>query len=1409
MMYYLTENQTEQRRLSGYPYPYIAKSGSIYIRTRFRDYPNHIWLPLYEDMQKDADSFKCGAMWATAYGNMTYEFWNGHACWHKTGNSDGYIRLASSLFVCAYNSGNWTLAMRGDGGGRAAFVMCSTNSYSSAKNMACSPSRFAQTDSTKWQDSSLDGTMHHTVYRCIDYRLSVFIDGSKVYETTIETPNMNTVAANHGIYVGMLPSSWRYNGTTQGEWYTGGLSDVMGVPFALSDEQVLRLAGRSSCIEPKRGDPVLICGSGEDTILLPVRKTEDFEISTRVENPVAISGQGYDIYQGTPFWYIPNVFCSPVKNLMIGGESTFLDLASRLGMLGNPVFTEHQGMRCLYLNGSSHIRKYWPSSETDTEYFYGSYRKAILLWVNALYGGSGYLVSFGTSSRHFALSINESGIVTGDCSSASVTSDISCAGDWHLLCLRYDGLTESDSAGNNELALYIDGVKVASKTASINTEFNANWCVGSAAWSDGNYRPKAYVAQIQYLTARDTTEWKTLESDMQSAVRAVRSLKAVRLAYDLQVAIIGNVFIPIRNPFLRELFYRQAFQRGLVFHAPLTDSLTYTTTGHTLSLSNSSRLTEGVVIDGMKCAQLSSGNNTSTGYLYADNVKGLPKGREPGTYCLWIFFGCEPGEQNTGWIGFLFAPMGGSSSGTIRCLGYNGGTGCPRIGFYNYDADSTQTIYKRWVHFTMVYDGTNALIYINGELDSQFDRSSLNTGEYGRILIGNSDGDSVRAQTAVTDVRVYNRVLSAEEIRAVYNLRKPVERPEGLMFWQHPEYVRHSVVYSGQPMRYAGTWLSSSYNGVSYSEFNGSSMQYTKAKAEYSIANLQNAITFGCWLYVSELTGSVQCVIGDAQAGGFCFYVTGNQGDAAFGLRTLLKTQNSSGYATITSSTNKGTGVWTHVAVTYDGAVFSVYVDCVLAGQQALDGTITYGTNSTSFGMGANPDGSSGGYAESFRGRLADVRVYSRSLSQEEIKQWYMFAPFFQPGPDLERDLVFYMPMAYRESTAQTGQTLSYYSSSSPVESTYMGLQGLLWNKTGYQYIEATLSALSSFSVCWWQVPDSGVEYETSWSLYNSGGYLNCLQGVSVYNGSQHSYFESGQVPKDELHFCCLTYENGTYTRYVDGTDKSTLQQDIRFSVSQAVTLRIGNRNWESNYWYYGWMSHFRVYSRVLSEEEIQMLAEELTPVLPSIPEDNLVMYLPLQNGTLVTTGQTTTTIGDISFTEQQGIACMRLDGNSYLGISPSGSEFQFSTNTQWTISFKVCFDRTSGSDLEGLLCSAEPNTNGTFFIYHYLNGWSSSVSNSLGVGVNGSNEYTTSSGIFTAGVWNTVTIVRNGSSLKIVVNGAQYTGGSSSNVTNASKLYIPGGSPKLQGYMTAFRLYSRVLTDDEIRALENEFTTT
>lgn len=411
------------------------------------------------------------------------------------------------------------------------------------------------------------------------------------------------------------------------------------------------------------------------------------------------------------------------------------------------------------------------------------------------------------------------------------------------------------------------------------------------------------------------------------------------------------------------------------------------------------------------------------------------------------------------------------------------------------------------------------------------------------------------------------------------------------------------------------------------------------------------------------------------------------------------------------------------------------------------------------------------------------------------------------------------------ESAAYTGQLLTKVGTVS--YTTVLGIDCVQFaNKNSYIQTSMTAGGENALNVSvslWIYLPEDAradcSDYPRFFNMGNSRNAYSFFCGTSTpdlhlnfqSNDSANNWPASNvSIEKNRWYHICGVLENGRDIRcYLNGV-KGPEEQHMDAAVHSADPINVYINYFPSDLGIDKvCISRLAVYNRVLSEEEIQMLAGELTPVLPPIPEDNLVMYLPLQNGTAATTGQTAAATGDISFTEQQGIACMRLDGNSYLGISPLGSEFQFSTNSQWTISFKVCFDRTSGSDLEGLLCSAEPNTNGTFFIYHYLNGWSSSVSNSLGVGVNGSNEYTTSSGIFTAGVWNTVTIVRNGSSLKIVVNGARYTGGSSSNVTNASKLYIPGGSPKLQGYMTAFRLYSRVLTDDEIRALENEFTTT
>ena len=75
-----------------------------------------------------------------------------------------------------------------------------------------------------------------------------------------------------------------------------------------------------------------------------------------------------------------------------------------------------------------------------------------------------------------------------------------------------------------------------------------------------------------------------------------------------------------------------------------------------------------------------------------------------------------------------------------------------------------------WYHIAATYDGTNSRIYINGALDNS---ASSQTGpidgdEFDPIQIGFANG--VRMNGLIDDLRVYNRTLTAAEVKQLYNL---------------------------------------------------------------------------------------------------------------------------------------------------------------------------------------------------------------------------------------------------------------------------------------------------------------------------------------------------------------------------------------------------------------------------------------------------------------------------------------------------------------------------------------------------------------------------------------------------------------------------------------------------------------
>ena len=70
---------------------------------------------------------------------------------------------------------------------------------------------------------------------------------------------------------------------------------------------------------------------------------------------------------------------------------------------------------------------------------------------------------------------------------------------------------------------------------------------------------------------------------------------------------------------------------------------------------------------------------------------------------------------------------------------------------------------------------------------------------------------------------------------------------------------------------------------------------------------------------------------------------------------------------------------WTHLAVTYDGAVQRLYINGVLAGSHAQTGGMAVGNQPLRIGGDASFAG------EFFAGLIDEVRVYNRALSAAEI----------------------------------------------------------------------------------------------------------------------------------------------------------------------------------------------------------------------------------------------------------------------------------------------------------------------------------------------------------------------------------------------------------------------------------------
>lgn len=200
--------------------------------------------------------------------------------------------------------------------------------------------------------------------------------------------------------------------------------------------------------------------------------------------------------------------------------------------------------------------------------------------------------------------------------------------------------------------------------------------------------------------------------------------------------------IGYRSASLAGVIIKKMPRNGLVFYAPLKSVQNLNMTG----------TPQFITKDGIPCASFDGES-----YLSA-TVPDIPQGTAARTLSCW--FRVHNGTVRN-FTAILATGHPVESEGFTLGLNANRRLevwGCGNDNTYSFTPD-----YEKFYHAAVTFDDTSEKLYINGTLIQSKSHYDLNTvGK--EVYIGSESGDTL-LQGEVAAVRIYNRVLTAEEIQ--------------------------------------------------------------------------------------------------------------------------------------------------------------------------------------------------------------------------------------------------------------------------------------------------------------------------------------------------------------------------------------------------------------------------------------------------------------------------------------------------------------------------------------------------------------------------------------------------------------------------------------------------------------------
>ena len=281
-----------------------------------------------------------------------------------------------------------------------------------------------------------------------------------------------------------------------------------------------------------------------------------------------------------------------------------------------------------------------------------------------------------------------------------------------------------------------------------------------------------------------------------------------------------------------------------------------------------------------------------------------------------------------------------------------------------------------WAHLALTDDGAKLRLYVNGELVRTTAAPDV-TAASGPLKVG-CGAFGAHFEGRIDELRIYNRVLDGPEVAA--DKEAPIQTPQAgpvaaYSFDEGEGTTAEDVTGNGHTATIEGAeWTDRGKYGSAL-KFNGTSSCVTVP--ESSELDFSEEFTLESWVKPEGELHHDPIVF--KEGAGFPSYALG------IGIPHSAKAegvigQEGEGHENVYSSESLEAKVWSHLALTYDGAKLRLYVNGELVATEAVENTDSGSPGPLTIGCDAL-------YGNYFKGRIDELRIYNRALSEAELRQ--------------------------------------------------------------------------------------------------------------------------------------------------------------------------------------------------------------------------------------------------------------------------------------------------------------------------------------------------------------------------------------------------------------------------------------